>query len=136
MKGELLFPDEPLSWSKEQMMLGPKLDKKGLMRGIAEPQLVACYQQALKELQPDLVIADMMTAYAVIAADQLGIPVVIVNSLPYRMINDFTELYSPSNPKRQCASCCGCYCVCPIMIDFGIAMMKRKMIEPEWATVV
>lgn len=101
------------------------------MRGAFEPEFVALFREAIEKLKPDMVIADYFTVFGVLAADELGIPVVIVSSVPYTFLNRFISLYSPSETERHCKSCCGCLCICPVKRDLELAIMRKMAFEPD-----
>jgi hypothetical protein len=65
-------------------------------------------ERKLKELNPDLVISDVIALYIIPAADKLGIPQVIQNPLPIDIQIYITSTLIPT--KHNSCNCCGCLC--------------------------
>lgn len=70
------FPDDV---TREQMLHGWNGETKGKLTPImCDPKLVGPFKERLDAVKADIVVCDMATGFGAIAADELGLPVVIL----------------------------------------------------------
>jgi len=65
--------------------------------------------EAMKQLEPDMVVSDIWSRVGMIAADEMSLPVVQVNVFPWAFSTGF-GIYEIPN-FRDAHNCCGCICM-------------------------
>jgi hypothetical protein len=65
--------------------------------------------EACKKLEPDMIICDLSSRVGLVAADQMGIECVVMNS-SYSFSTKYGLLINPSF-STNAWSCCGCICM-------------------------
>ena len=136
IKGEVLFPDEPLGYDRDQYFIGKEKDKsQQLFLPLGpEQEVVDCYVQAMKSCQPDMVIAEAVSHFGFKAADQLQIPTMCHLSLSLDNLDMSMLAYTPLE-GRVWGSPCGCVCLCPTMYDIFNDLFFRYSATPEFKRI-
>lgn len=73
--------------------------------------------EAIKELAPDMIVCDMWSRVGIIAADEIGLPCIVTNVFPWKFVDQFGLMETPS--FKNAVSCCGCICMFRTMTAAG-----------------
>jgi len=65
--------------------------------------------EAMKLLEPDMVVSDIWSRVGMIAADEMNLPCVQVNVFPWAFCTAYGIYESPN--FREAHNCCGCICM-------------------------
>ena len=116
LQANLEFPDDV---TRDQMLHGWEGQTKGKVTPImCDPKLVGPFKERLEAIKADIVVCDMATGFGAMAADELGLPVIILAPKRVQLLENQYELKVPT-PDRTCR-CCGFLCILPNFMDLSM----------------
>lgn len=79
------------------------------------PEIMEPLKKDMKMLNPDLVIVDYFSVYALRVADELGLPAMCNSQFPLAFLSLGNNAVFPESNRTQ--ACCGCLCICPVFLE-------------------
>ena len=130
VKAELICPDEFTSLS---LYKGIGQEDKAVSQSfenLLDERIVQKHFEKVLELEPDILVADFFSGFALKVADRAQLPVVVNCPMTLPMMQ--MEIFPGISEPARTAACCGCLCLYPSVASTALAMADYCTSKPSF----